>query len=224
MDPAVLDEIEHTLAADGPEAAVDRLCDRLRQDKDYHALFYCAAHEEAPRAGRFARADGAGQGPAEGRPHSLRGRHPRGGPARRRPVHPGRPAPQGLGVFSDAGRAAPMRRRWRRTRRPRARTCSRSCKSPFTRAFIRGRASTGSSTASASAAPSRTSAARNCRTRRKTGSTASNGWCGRCTRSCAAGWRRTSSGMRADDPRPFLLCPWGEGARAEGVTRRPARC
>ncbi len=40
MDPAVLDEIERTLAADGPDAAVNRLCDRLRQDKDYHALFY----------------------------------------------------------------------------------------------------------------------------------------------------------------------------------------
>ena len=40
MDPAVFDELEHTLAADGPEAACRRLCDRLREDKDYHALFY----------------------------------------------------------------------------------------------------------------------------------------------------------------------------------------
>ncbi len=40
MDPAVLDDIERTLAADGPDAALRRLCDRLREDKDYHALFY----------------------------------------------------------------------------------------------------------------------------------------------------------------------------------------
>ena len=40
MDPAVFDELEHTLAAEGPEAAVRRLCDRLREQKDYHALFY----------------------------------------------------------------------------------------------------------------------------------------------------------------------------------------
>ena len=40
MDPAVFDELEHVLTADGPEAACRRLCDRLREDKDYHALFY----------------------------------------------------------------------------------------------------------------------------------------------------------------------------------------
>ena len=40
MDPAVFDDLERTFAADGPDAAVRRLCDRLRQEKDYHALFY----------------------------------------------------------------------------------------------------------------------------------------------------------------------------------------
>ena len=40
MDPAVFDELEHTLTAEGPDAAVRRLCDRLREQKDYHALFY----------------------------------------------------------------------------------------------------------------------------------------------------------------------------------------
>ena len=40
MDPAVFDELQRTFAAEGPEAAVRRLCDRLRQEKDYHALFY----------------------------------------------------------------------------------------------------------------------------------------------------------------------------------------
>jgi hypothetical protein len=40
MDPAVLDELERSLAVEGPDAAVNRLCARLREDKDYHALFY----------------------------------------------------------------------------------------------------------------------------------------------------------------------------------------
>lgn len=40
MDPAAFDELERSLATDGPAAAVDRLCARLREDKDYGGLFY----------------------------------------------------------------------------------------------------------------------------------------------------------------------------------------
>jgi hypothetical protein len=40
MDPAVYDELERTLAASGPDAAIDRLCARLREEKDYGGLFY----------------------------------------------------------------------------------------------------------------------------------------------------------------------------------------
>ena len=40
MDPALFDELERTLAAEGPGPAVGRLCERLRQRKDYNALFY----------------------------------------------------------------------------------------------------------------------------------------------------------------------------------------
>ena len=40
MDPALFDELERTLAAEGPDAATRRLCDRLRQEKDYASLFY----------------------------------------------------------------------------------------------------------------------------------------------------------------------------------------
>jgi hypothetical protein len=40
MDPAVFNELETTLAAGGPDAAIDHLCDRLREQKDYHSLFY----------------------------------------------------------------------------------------------------------------------------------------------------------------------------------------
>jgi hypothetical protein len=40
MNPAAFDEIERTLRADGADAAIDRLCQRLRSDKDYNSLFY----------------------------------------------------------------------------------------------------------------------------------------------------------------------------------------
>ena len=38
--PSVFDDLEYTLKTDSPEAACRRLCDRLREEKDYHALFY----------------------------------------------------------------------------------------------------------------------------------------------------------------------------------------
>jgi hypothetical protein len=40
MDSAIYDELERTLAADGADAAVRRLCERLREKKDYASLFY----------------------------------------------------------------------------------------------------------------------------------------------------------------------------------------
>jgi hypothetical protein len=40
MDSAIYDELERTLAADGADAAVGRLCKRLREKKDYASLFY----------------------------------------------------------------------------------------------------------------------------------------------------------------------------------------
>ncbi|HEY7153600.1 MAG TPA: hypothetical protein VH575_06555 [Gemmataceae bacterium] len=40
MDSALFDELQRTLAAEGPDAAVGRLCDRLRENKDYSSLFY----------------------------------------------------------------------------------------------------------------------------------------------------------------------------------------
>src|SRR6516164_191192 len=40
MDSAIYDELQRTLGADGPEAALRRLCDRLRENKDYSSLFY----------------------------------------------------------------------------------------------------------------------------------------------------------------------------------------
>jgi tetratricopeptide (TPR) repeat protein len=40
MDPMLFDELQHTLAAEGPDAAIRRLCERLRENKDYASLFY----------------------------------------------------------------------------------------------------------------------------------------------------------------------------------------
>jgi hypothetical protein len=40
MDSALFDELERTLSAEGPDAALGRLCDLLRQQKDYASLFY----------------------------------------------------------------------------------------------------------------------------------------------------------------------------------------
>src|SRR5437763_16410557 len=40
MAPALFDELQRTLTAEGPGEAVERLCTRLREQKDYHSLFY----------------------------------------------------------------------------------------------------------------------------------------------------------------------------------------
>lgn len=40
MEPAVFEELERTLSAEGPAAALDRLCARLREAKDYDGLFH----------------------------------------------------------------------------------------------------------------------------------------------------------------------------------------
>src|SRR5713226_4436453 len=40
MDTAIFDDLERTLAARGPEAAIERLCTALREKKDYANLFY----------------------------------------------------------------------------------------------------------------------------------------------------------------------------------------
>src|SRR5262245_17444137 len=40
MDSKVFDELQRTFAGEGPAAAIDRLCVRLREQKDYGSLFY----------------------------------------------------------------------------------------------------------------------------------------------------------------------------------------
>ncbi len=43
MDQAVFDELQQAAAANGPAAAIDLLCTRLRERKDYNSLFYALA-------------------------------------------------------------------------------------------------------------------------------------------------------------------------------------
>jgi hypothetical protein len=40
MEQTTFDELQRTLAESGPGGAIDRLCERLRQEKDYRGLFY----------------------------------------------------------------------------------------------------------------------------------------------------------------------------------------
>jgi hypothetical protein len=40
MDPAIFDDLQRHLTADGPRAAIDRLCSSLREQKEYGELFY----------------------------------------------------------------------------------------------------------------------------------------------------------------------------------------
>jgi hypothetical protein len=40
MDPSVFDDLQQAVATRGPAAAIDQLCEQLRQGKDYSSLFY----------------------------------------------------------------------------------------------------------------------------------------------------------------------------------------
>jgi hypothetical protein len=40
MEPSAFDDLQQTLTAQGPAAAISRLCERLRDGKDYTSLFY----------------------------------------------------------------------------------------------------------------------------------------------------------------------------------------
>src|SRR5688572_17192308 len=40
MDPQLYEDLEKTIAKEGPARAIDRLCQTLREQKDYTALFY----------------------------------------------------------------------------------------------------------------------------------------------------------------------------------------
>ncbi|HTU21316.1 MAG TPA: hypothetical protein VMG10_24900 [Gemmataceae bacterium] len=51
MDPAIFDELERTLTAEGPDAAARQLCERLRDNKDYASLFYALLMQKRQQLG-----------------------------------------------------------------------------------------------------------------------------------------------------------------------------
>jgi hypothetical protein len=67
MNPAVFDEIQRTLSAEGAAAAVERLCDRLRQEKDYNSLFYALLMKKRHELG----VSPIPTGPAQDMPEAL---------------------------------------------------------------------------------------------------------------------------------------------------------
>jgi len=51
MDRTLFDELEQTLNTQGATAAIARLCDRLKEQKDYHSLFYALLMDKRHRIG-----------------------------------------------------------------------------------------------------------------------------------------------------------------------------
>ena len=143
MDPASLDDLERTLAAEGPEAACRRLCDRLREEKDYHALFYALLMQKRQELG----VSPVPTGPSKDLPAELHAPYEdairqAGRLVGRLYLQDGQ-LPQAWWYFRMLGEPGPVKEALERSSRPRATTCRRWCKSPTTRAFIRERASTG---------------------------------------------------------------------------------
>ena len=121
MDSTLFEEIQRTLDAEGPAAAIRSLCAKLREKKDYASLFYAllmqkrqqlgvipSRRDRLPIAGKHAR--------------RLRGSHPSGRPTGRQSVSAGGPAPQAWAYFRMLNEPEPVRRPWRRISRKRTRT------------------------------------------------------------------------------------------------------
>lgn len=71
MNPAIFDELERTLATDGANRAIERLCDRLRDDKDYTSLFYALLLKERHALG----VSPIPTGPSTELPEAIHGRY-----------------------------------------------------------------------------------------------------------------------------------------------------
>ncbi len=71
MDPALFDELERTLSAEGAGPAIDRLCSRLREDKDYTGLFYALLLKERHALG----VSPLPTGPSTELPEAVHGRY-----------------------------------------------------------------------------------------------------------------------------------------------------
>jgi hypothetical protein len=71
MNAALFDELERTLATEGAEPAIDRLCSRLRDDKDYASLFYALLLKERHALG----VSPVPTGPSTELPEAIHGRY-----------------------------------------------------------------------------------------------------------------------------------------------------
>jgi hypothetical protein len=70
MDPALFDQLQSTLQTQGPDAAIAALCARLREARDYNALFYALLMKERSEAG----VSPIPTGPSQDIPEALSGR------------------------------------------------------------------------------------------------------------------------------------------------------
>jgi hypothetical protein len=71
MDRALFDELERTLASEGAEAAIEQLCSRLRDQKDYTSLFYALLLKERHALG----VSPVPTGPSTELPAAIHGRY-----------------------------------------------------------------------------------------------------------------------------------------------------
>jgi hypothetical protein len=71
MNSALFDELERTLATEGAEPAIDRLCSRLREEKDYTSLFYALLLKERHALG----VSPIPTGPSTELPEAIHGRY-----------------------------------------------------------------------------------------------------------------------------------------------------
>jgi hypothetical protein len=74
MDPAVFDQLEATLRAEGADAAIDRLCARLRADNDFTSLFYALLMKKRHELG----VSPLPTGPAQDLPEAVHARYEEG--------------------------------------------------------------------------------------------------------------------------------------------------
>jgi hypothetical protein len=71
MNPALFDELERTLTTEGARPAIDQLCSRLREEKDYTSLFYALLLKERHALG----VSPVPTGPSTELPEALHGRY-----------------------------------------------------------------------------------------------------------------------------------------------------
>ena len=141
MESTVFDDLERTLAAEGPTAAIDRLCASLKEQKDYHALFYALLLRKRHELGVSPLPTAPSSEPARVCRCALRGRYPRGGADGRPTVHRRGQSAAGLWLLPHDRRDRPDPRRPRRLKPAEDEDIQPLVQIAFYRASIRERAS-----------------------------------------------------------------------------------